>query len=67
MKKLLQMFLESFKKKVIFDDFVKVRQYSRDDVVNKQTSWFQMEVKRALKSGFGLKALVEEYPEAADF
>ena len=63
----LQVFLESFKKKVIFDDFVKVRQYSRDDVVNKHVAWLQMEVKRALKDGSGLKALVEEYPEAAEF
>ena len=33
-----QMFLEFFKKKLIFDNFVKVRQYSRDDVVDKQVA-----------------------------
>ena len=63
----LQTFLESLKKKVIFDNFVKVRQYSRDDVFNKHMAWLEMEVKRALKDGSGLKALVEEYPEAAEF
>ena len=63
----LQMILGSFKKKVIYDDFVKAQKYSRDDVVNKYVAWLQMEVKRALKKGYGLKALVEEYPEAPEF
>ena len=63
----LQKFLESFKTKKIFYDFVNVRQYTRDDIVYNHVVWLQMEVKRALTDGSGLKVLLEEYPDVADF
>ena len=58
----LRTFFESLKRKVFFqfDNFVKVRQNTRDDIINKHVAWRQLEVKQALKYGSGIKALVEE-------